>query len=141
MATPTLTQLMDALEERLETISGLRVTSESPGAINPPAAILGVPPVPEYRATFGRGSVYLRDWPIVVLTSSKLDRIGQRALAEYASWTGPKSVPLALEADKTLGGLVHDLVVQSFRPLGLDEVGILQYFGGEFRVDMVMSGI
>lgn len=141
MATPMLTQLMDALEVRLKTVSGLRVTSESPGAVNPPAAFVGVPPVPEYRAAFGRGSVYLRDWPLVVLTSSKLDRIGQRALAEYASWAGAKSIPLALEADKTLGGLVDDLVVQSFRPLGLDEVGVLQYFGGEFRVDMVMSGI
>ena len=139
MATPTLPQLMDALEAVLDGI-GLRASGASPGLINPPAAIVGVPPVPEYRATFARGRVYLTDWPITVLTSSKVDRVGQRALAEYASWVGPKSVPLALEADKTLGGLIHDLAVQSFRPLGLDEVGVLQYFGGVFSLDLIMSG-
>jgi hypothetical protein len=139
MATPTLLQLMDALEARLATV-GLRASAESPGAINPPAAIVGIPPIPEYRAAFGRGTVFIRSWPITVLTSAKVDRIGQRSLATYASWTGTKSVPLALEADPTLGGLIDDLVVTSFRPLGLEEVGVIQYFGGVFSVDMSMSG-
>jgi hypothetical protein len=140
MATPALPQLMDALAARLDSI-GLRASAESPGSINPPAAIVGVPPIPEYRAAFGRGTVYLRGWPITVLTSAKVDRIGQRALATYASWTGDKSVPLALEADPTLGGLIDDLAVVSFRPLGLEEVGIIQHFGGVFSVDLSMSGL
>jgi hypothetical protein len=131
---------MDALAARLDSI-GLRASAESPGGINPPAAIVGVPPIPEYRAAFGRGTVFIRSWPITVLTSSKVDRVGQRTLAEYASWTGAKSVPAVLEADPTLGGLIDDLVVQSFRPLGLEEVGTLQYFGGVFSVDMSMSGL
>lgn len=140
MATPLLWAIAEAMQAKLAGI-GLRATAESPGAINPPAAIVGVPAIPDYRATFGRGYVLITNWPITVLTSALLDRIGQESLAEYASWTGPKSVPLALEADKTLGGLIDDLAVQSFRPLGLDEVGLLGYFGGEFRVDMTMPGI
>lgn len=142
MATATLTQLMDAIENRIKTaIPGLRVSSESPGIINPPAFIVGVPPVDDYRAAFGRGTVYLSGWPLTVQTSAKIDRVGQRALADYASWTGTKSIPLALEGDPTLGGLISDLKVASFRPLGLDEVGILGYFGGEFRMDLVLPGI
>lgn len=140
MATPTIPQLMDALAAALGAI-GLRASATSPGVVNPPAAIVGVPPIPDYRATFGRGRVLITGWPITVLTSSQVDRVGQRSLADYASWTGALSVPLALEADKTLGGLIDDLAVQSFRPLGLDEVGVIGYFGGLFSVDMTMSGI
>ncbi len=141
MATPTLLQLMDGLETKLDAITGLRASAISPGQINPPVAIVGVPPIPEYRATYGRGYVLITNWPIVVLTSIAVDRVGQRLLAEYAAWSGTKSVPLALEADKTLGGLIDDIAVQSFRPLGVEEVGVLGYFGGEFRIDMTMSGI
>ena len=133
-------QLMDAFEAKLDAL-GLRAVAISPGQINPPAAIVGLPPIPQYRATFGRGTVYITGWPIIVLTSSQVDRVGQRKLAEYASWTGANSVPLALEADKTLGGLVDDLMVDSFQPLGLEEVGVIGYFGGRFLVDLQMSGI
>lgn len=141
MATASLPQLMAALEARLDTIPGLRPTSEMTGSINPPAAMVGVPPIPEYRATFGRGVVIITGWPLYVLTSAKVDRIGQLQLAEFASWTGAKSIPLAIEADKTLGGLATDLVVQSFRPLGLEEVGVIGYFGGLFTVDVELSGV
>lgn len=140
MATSTIWQIMEALATKLDGID-LRATAESAGAINPPAAIVGVPPIPAYRAAFQRGTVYLTGWPITVFTSAQIDRIGQRRLAEYASWTGDKSVPLALEADPTLGGLVDDLAVDSFRPLGLEEVGVLGYFGGLFSVDITMSGL
>lgn len=140
MATPTLKQIIAAVEAKLDGI-GLRASPNSPGAVNPPAAIVGVPPIASYRAAFGRGTVILSGWPIYVLTSAKVDRIGQDALAEYASWTGAKSVPLALETDSTLGGVVDDLIVESFRPLGLEEVGIMQFFGGEFRLTVSVSGL
>jgi hypothetical protein len=140
MATPTLFELMEAIEGKLDGI-GLRASSTSPGAVSPPGAIVGIPPIPDYRATFHRGTVLLTDWPIYVLTSSMLDRVGQKALAEYMSWTGPNSVPLALEADPTLGGLCDDLIVTSARPLGLEEVGILNFFGGEFRLTISVSGL
>lgn len=139
MATPTLGQIIAAVEAKLDGI-GLRASSASPGAVNPPAAIVGVPPIGSYRAAFRRGTVLIEGWPLYVLTSSKVDRVGQAQLAEYASWTGAKSVPLALEADPTLGGVVDDLIVESFRPLGLEEVGIMQFFGGEFRLTMSVSG-
>lgn len=140
MATPTLWQLMEAIAEAAKT-TGIRSAPESTGAINAPALMVGVPTVPEYRAAFGRGTVMITGWQLFILTSAKLDRAGQKALADYASWTGPKSIPLALEADKTLGGVAIDLAVQSFRPLGLEEVGIIQYFGGVLEVDVEVSGL
>jgi hypothetical protein len=137
---PTLGEIITAVETRLDSI-GLRATSSSPGAVNVPAAIVGVPPIASYRAAFGRGTVMITGWPLYVLTSSHVDRIGQAQLAEYASWTGVKSVPAAFEAEPTLGGVVDDLLVESFRPLGLEEVGVLQYFGGEFRLTVSVSGL
>lgn len=141
MATPTLWQLMEAAELKITAQTGLRASAYSPGQINPPALIIGVPPVPSYRAAFGRGTVLLTGWTITVLTSSKVDRIGQQALAEYLSWTGDKSIPNAIEDGTNLGGLVDDIIVDSSRPLGLDEVGVLQYFGGLLSLSATMSGL
>lgn len=141
MATPTLWQLMEAVSTQVKTAAGLRSEAEITGSVQPPFLMVGVPPLGSYRATFNRGVVEIQDWPLYVLTSAKVDRVGQRALAEYASWTGPKSVPLALEADKTLGGIADDLAVTSFRPLGIEEVGIVGYFGGEFRLSVLLPGI
>lgn len=132
---------MDAVYTRLDTVSLLRGYGFSPGSINPPAAVVTVPPVDSYRAAMGRGTVEIRDWPIYILTSSQVDRVGQKALAEYLSWTGAKSVIAALENEPTLDGVVSDLVVQSSRPLGLEEVGLIGYFGGEIRLAVNLPGI
>lgn len=141
MATPTLWALMEAVSDQVKEATDLRSEPEIVGRIEPPFLMVGLPPIPDYRATFGRGKVLIENWPLFVLTSAKVDRAGQKRLAEYASWTGAKSVPLALEADRTLGGIAVDLQVNSFRPLGLEEVGIIQYFGGELLITVEVSGL
>lgn len=140
MATKTLWELMEAVATRLETVPLLRANGFSPSAINPPTAIVPVPPVPSYRAAMNRGTVLIEDWPITILTSSQVDRVGQQLLAEYLSWTGASSVITALEGEPTLGGVVSDLIVQSARPLGMEEVGIIGYFGGEIRLKLTLPG-
>ena len=77
---------------------------------------------------------------VVILVSAALSRTGQMALAEYANPTGPQSVRNAIETDKTLGGVVDQCVVRSFRPLGLEEVGELPYFGGLFTLTVTAEG-
>ncbi|MEV6633881.1 hypothetical protein AB0M54_24330 [Actinoplanes sp. NPDC051470] len=139
MATPTLWELAEAVETRAKTI-GLRSKAERPGSIDPPFLMVGVPPIPDYRATFGRGEVIIPNWPLTVLTSAEVDRVGQKKLAEYLSWTGPKSLIRALENEPTLGGVVIDLSCQSSRPLGVEEVGLIGYFGGELLITVEVSG-
>lgn len=141
MATKTLWELMEAVAIRLDTVPLARAWGFSPGAISPPAAIVPVPPVDSYRAAFNRGTVRISNWPITILTSAQVDRIGQKALAEYLSWTGDNSVIAALESEPTLGGVVSDLIVESSRPLGLEEVGLIGYFGGEIRLTVQLPGI
>jgi hypothetical protein len=139
MAAATLLDIMDGLEARLATVSGLRTTDVSPGQISPPCAIVGVPDIPEYRTTMTRG--YWRPDPsITVLVSATLDRIGQRLLAEFAAPSGTRSIAAAIEADRTLGGRVDECYVASFRPLGLDEVGLIGYFGGVWTVTVSAPG-
>jgi hypothetical protein len=135
----TITAVMDGLETRLATIAGLRVSDVKPGQINPPQAVIGVPEIPEYYAAMKRGSMSITP-TITVLTSTNVDRVGQRALAAYADPSGDSSIVAALMADPTLGGACDDCIVTTFRPLGLDEVGAIGYFGGIWTVTVTGSG-
>ena len=136
-----LTDILIAIEGRLATIPGLRLpgTGLIVDQVNPPAAQVGIPPVDSYRETMRRGK-WLIQPTITVLVSASLDRTGQLALAEYANPTGARSILAAVEGDRTLGGVVDDCIVQSFRPLGLEEVGLIGYYGGEWTLLVAASG-
>ena len=130
---PTLEQVALGLEARLETIPGLRASEYVPGKITPPAAIVALAGVPNYRAAMG-GTKFDVNFTVTVLVSAAYDRVGQMKLLAYADRVGEQSVYAAVEASRTLGGVVDDCQVADFRPLGLEEVGILQYFGGVFQL-------
>ena len=138
MAT-TITQIMQGIETRLATISGLRVAEYKPGQVNPPQAVVGVPPIPEYHKTMRMGKFTI-DPTVTVFVSAAYDRVGQLKLAGYADPAGSTSIRAAIEGDKTLGGVADDCIVVSFRPLGLEEVGALGYYGGLFVLRAVASG-
>lgn len=136
----TIEQMMAGLKTRLATISGLRASDFAPDNPSPPCAFPLVPTIPSYRETFGRGS-YVIPFQVVVLTGAQLDRVGQHRLAGYADQTGATSIRAAIEGDKTLGGIVMDLVVDSFDPNGLQDVGLVGYYGGIFAVRVIASGV
>lgn len=135
----TVPQIMIGIEKRLATIPSLNTADHAPGNPIAPAAFPLVPAF-NYRDTMRRGSYTLR-FRVAVLVANQLDRVGQHLLAEYASQTGDKSIRAALEADKTLGGIVDDLVVDDFDPTGLDDVGLAGYVGGIFNVRVLASGV
>lgn len=139
MAAPSIAAIMAGIETRLATITGLRVNDVSPGQITPPCAIVGVPEIPNYHGTFGRAKWQLEP-TVTVFTSAAHDRAGQLMLAGYADHSGATSIAAAVEADKTLGGVVDDCIVVSFRPLGLDEVGQIGYYGGVFQLRVLAPG-
>ncbi|HEY5986996.1 MAG TPA: hypothetical protein VIV12_11570 [Streptosporangiaceae bacterium] len=139
MAAPTLLEVMQGLETRLATISGLQVSDTVPGEITPPAAMVGVPAIDNYHATMQRGRFQLSG-QLWVFTSAAVDRVGQEALAEYANPTGTKSVITAVYGDKTLGDKVEDTIIRTFRPLGMEEVGEIGYFGGVFEWEVIAVG-
>lgn len=139
MAAPTILQIMQGIETNLQTISGLRTAYYVADQINPPQAVVGVPAIENYRMTFGRAKFQIEP-QVFILVSATLDSVGQAALAGYANPTGATSIPAAIESDRTLGGIVEDCVVDSFRPLGMEEVGSIGYYGGVFDLRVISPG-
>lgn len=142
MAAVNFQAVMEGLAVRLRTIEGLRVTPYMPDQINPPHAVVRVPEVTNYHLTMGRGAV---DLNVVVnlFVSGVDDRTGQNALGEYAQPGGDKSVLVAIESDKRLGGAVSDCVVTGFRPFDRQQVpengGAICYVG-EFTLRVIAPG-
>ncbi|HEY9417123.1 MAG TPA: hypothetical protein VIQ30_20385 [Pseudonocardia sp.] len=139
-------EIMAGLKTRLATVSGLRAHEYAPDDPNPPCAFPLVPAIPSYRETM-RGATYVIPFRVVVLTGAQVDRAGQKRLAAYANPTGPQSIRAAIEGDRattgaqTLDGIVQDVVVDGFDPDGLQEVGLVNYYGGTFTVRVIASGV
>lgn len=135
----SIAAVMGGLKARLSTIPGLQAYDYAPDDPTPPCAFPLVPAIASYRETMQRGRYFL-PIRVVVLTGAQLDREGQLRLAGFANQDGPTSIRAAIEADRTLGGLVEECVVDSFDPSGLDEVGLVPYYGGIFAVRVVARG-
>lgn len=137
----SLADIMAAVGARLDTIDGLRGYDYAPDDPSPPCAFPLVPSIGSYRDTMRRGT-YVLLLQVAVLTGAQVDRAGQQRLAGYASPTGTTSIRACLEdGDRTLGGLVQDLVVDSFDALGLQQVGLVSYYGGTVLVRVIASGV
>lgn len=139
MAAPSIEQVMTGIEARLATIPGLRTAPYVKDSVSVPFAVVGVPDIPEYRITFGKGRFRLTP-TVTVLVSAALDRVGQLRLAAYANPDGVSSIAAAIEGDRTLGGVVEECYVSSFRVLGMEEVGAIGYYGGLFELEAVARG-
>jgi hypothetical protein len=135
---PTIEQVIQGLETRLATISGLRTNEITPDSGNFPLAFVGVPSWD--RETMAKGKFTL-PLTITVLTSRALDRVGQLQLASYANLTGTSSILVAVEGDPTLGGVVDDCKVLRFRPLDTMEIAGIGAYGGLFELLAACSGV
>lgn len=131
----SLPGIIDGMEARLQTISGLRVSDYPPGSVSPPAAYVGIPEEIRYDRVFGRGADTWRI-PVVVLVSRSTERLWRAAMAEYLSGNGTKSVKAAFEADVTLGGAAQTSRLESGSP-AIFTVGGVDYFGCSFTVEVI----
>lgn len=121
------------LADAAATITGLRAYPSLPGAINPPTF---APTEFEltYHQTFsaGRG---LTDLTFTCGVFAPDTDQGRTLLVGFLAETGAGSVPAALEADKTLGGVCRTLVVQRVRgAYRLYSVGDTDYLGAMLDV-------
>lgn len=120
----------EALATAAGTITGLRAYPSLPGAINPPVF---APTEFEmsYHGTFspGRGMTTAM-FTCGIFTSMGDTDQGRKKLVGYLADAGSGSIPAALEADKTLGGVVLQLVVDRVRgAYRLYEIGETSYLG------------
>lgn len=135
----TVTQIVDGVETRLKTILGLNVTDYVPEQVNPPQAFVDVPGIPDYRKSFSPTGLRTIDLTVTILVSAAY--VGhQKLLLPYIDKTGSQSVYAAIEADKTLGLTNVECLVRSYQRLGLQEVGLIGYYGGVFTLTCIATG-
>jgi hypothetical protein len=91
----------------------------------------------EYHKAMRVGKI---DWPFTIqaYAAMTLDVRAQQIIDELISPTGALSVKAAVEADRTLGGLADDLIVQSVGgPLEFARENGASVWGCEFSVLVV----
>ena len=123
----TLSAIRTGIADRLATIPGLRVAEQIPEQINPPLAVITRQQV-AYHGAFAGGST---EWTmqIQVIAGRMAEQQAQRQIDKWLSWSGPESVRAAIEADMTLGGVVHSCKVTGADALTSIQVGDAEYLG------------
>lgn len=140
MAAPTIKQIVTAIEDKFQTIEGLRHLNHAPGGqIAPPVAFVSLSPI-NYRQVFGARKFSLAP-RVIVLVSAATDRLREQLLAEYADIEGAKSIFAAFggAGGTDLGGLVDHCFATDFQPLGREDVGQLGYYGGAWDLSVMAS--
>lgn len=108
----TIPEIYSALATRLDTISGLTVYDYQPDTVMAtPMAFPSLNTIEYHRAMGGGLQTY--SFTITVIVGRMDDKTAQTALHNYSSWSGSASIRETLESDKTLGGVVETLIVQS----------------------------
>jgi len=128
----SISALRTGLATNLATISGLRTSAFMPDNPNPPVAVV-MPSSVSYDDTFQRGmQTYV--FNVLVIVGRVDERTAQSNLDTYVSSTGSKSIKLAIQSDKTLGGIAFDTRVSEMRNYGQLSVGEIVYLSAEFTV-------
>ena len=128
----TVQQQAAGLETRLVTITGLRVFDHVPDNFAPPCAFV-LPDSINYWEGFSGGDAQHR-WTVTVIVGRTADRAAQRSLFEYISYSAPKSVRAAIEADRTLGGVCQTLLVERADNIRMLTQGDANYLAADFAV-------
>lgn len=92
-----LSDVMDEIAARLETIPGLRVFAYPPDNVQPDAAIVDMPETYIYDETQRRGMDRM-DLPVDVLVGKVSDRASRDRIAPYFDGAGDRSVKTVIEA-------------------------------------------
>lgn len=128
----TISQVNAGLKTRLATISGLRTYDYQPDTGYVPFAYPALTTIEYHKAMSGGMRIFT--FNITVVTGRVDERTGQDELDAFASYDGAKSVRAALEADKTLGGIVDTLIVTSSANVSALSQGDNQYLTLDFTV-------
>lgn len=121
------------LAARLSTIAGLRAVAYAADRVSPPAAVVALGSI-EYDATFSPRGVDVYTLTVRIYASRADDRIGQDKLDSYLAASGANSIKLAIEADKTLGGIAETCRVLGVENYGAYEVAGVDYYGADLTV-------
>lgn len=128
----TISQIRSGLSTRLATITGLRSGPTIPDNVNPPFAIVAPSSVDYHRAFNNALSTY--NFTVTLVVGRVSERTAQNSLDAYCSPSGASSIRVAIEGDKTLGGVVFDTIVTGMRNYGSVTIGENTYLAAEFDI-------
>ena len=135
----SISAVRDGLAVRLQTISGIRVSDVVPDQPNDhldkPLAFIEPPAEIDYHASFSGTADLVFTITVMVPIGAGLKR-AQDAIDPYLDTTGTTSIKAAIEGDKTLDGIVHDLTVRRAFDIGLLEWGDGMRYGAKFQVEI-----
>jgi hypothetical protein len=130
---PTVSEVRQALAEKAGNVYGLRAYAYQPDDPRPPVAFVMLDRI-EYDLNANRGadrSFYI----ITVIVGRANDRAAQKNLDQYL--VGSDSVKTAIEADRTLGGVVNTCRVTEARNYVAVNVGDTTYLQVELEVEVI----
>jgi hypothetical protein len=131
-------QVRQGLKLNLEEISGLRVYDFVPDVIVPPCAIIG-----QLDLTFDTNNARGLDTAnidVMVIVQRFSERSGQEQLDKYLSGSGDHSVKAAIEADRTLGGVVDTLRVTAAQS-GVYQSADVEYLSYRYQITVYGEGV
>lgn len=128
----TISQVNAGITARLATISGLRAFDYQPDNAYPPYAFPSLSNIEYHKAMAGGAQIYT--YNVTVVTGRVDDRSAQDELDGYASYDGAKSVRAAIEADRTLGGVVDTLLLSNSANVSAMSIGDNNYIVLDFTL-------
>jgi hypothetical protein len=137
-----ITAVRNALAASISSITGLRTDGQARDSVSPPCCvILPGSPYIDFAVTMD-GTITVNLMVLVIISDAAPVDATQRALDTYLGVgedATAASVPTAIEADNTLGGLIHFIQANTVSNYGRVDYAGVTYFGA--RVNCVIGGI
>lgn len=130
-----MSAIRTALATKIGNISGLRTAATVPDQVNPPIAVI-IPERVTYDEAYARGLV-VYTFIVQVVVGKVSERSAQNRLDGFVNPTGATSIKAAIEADKSLGGVVFDSRVTEMTTYTVVQIGDIAYLSCEFRVTVL----
>ena len=131
-STTTVSQIKTGLAANLATVSGLRAYAYQPDNVNTPFAWPLLDSI-QYNGAMG-GGLITHKFTVSVVVGRSAERTAQTLLDGYLSYKGATSIRAAIESDRTLGGVVQDLIVESADNISTLEANDATYLAIDFVV-------
>jgi hypothetical protein len=130
-----MSAIRTALANKIGTISGLRTAATVPDQVSPPIAVI-IPERVTYDEAYARGLV-VYTFIVQVVVGKVSERSAQNRLDGFVNPSGATSIKAAIEADKSLGGVVFDSRVTEMTSYTVVQIGDIAYLSCEFRVTVL----
>lgn len=129
--------VMQAVADRLKTITGLRVYAYPPDTVQSPAVVVTYPGTYTYDATYGRGMDRIEDLGVVALVGNVSDRASRDKIAQWANGSGATSLKAVLESGTYTA---FDTIRVTRVEFDIVSVAGVEYLAATFTLDIAGQG-